>query len=425
MSKALPNVCIIGTGEYVTGYVGGSSSASDKKIGVVGLVCFDLKRRGLIGNIILAGSQGTKFPAIRTYFKEKIEKVYKDMDTTFQSFPADNVEREPKAYVNALDQLKPGDFVIIFTPDNLHFEMCKEALKRKLHVMVTKPIVQTLPQHLELLKLAQDNNVLLAVEVHKRFDPMYADVKQRVKACGNFSYFTSYMSQPKFQLFTFKSWAGSSDISYYLNSHHVDFHCWTMEGIARPERVVAMASRGIATRKPYEVNTEDTISLLVQWKNLNDPSALGTAIYTASWVAPKADVHSQQHFHYMGTTGEFRVNQAHRGYTINSDDGTPASINPLYMKYTPDSNGYFSGQYGYGYRSIEEFVFSVLKIREGKHQPKDFDQSLATVFRTATSTAILHAGRLSLDNKGSAVIIQYDTNGIPQSLVVENNSSKL
>ena len=42
---------------------------------------------------------------------------------------------------------------------------------------------------------------------------------------GDFSYFNSFMSQPKFQLETFKAWAGiSSDISYYLNSHHIDLH---------------------------------------------------------------------------------------------------------------------------------------------------------------------------------------------------------
>jgi D-galacturonate reductase len=39
------------------------------------------------------------------------------------------------------------------------------------------------------------------------------------------------MSQPKYQLHTFKSWAGrSSDISYYLNAHHVDFLLWAMKG---------------------------------------------------------------------------------------------------------------------------------------------------------------------------------------------------
>ena len=42
-------------------------------------------------------------------------------------------------------------------------------------------------------------------------------------------YFCSHMTQPKFQLDTFKAWAGkSSDISYYLNSHHIDIHCWAM-----------------------------------------------------------------------------------------------------------------------------------------------------------------------------------------------------
>ena len=56
------------------------------------------------------------------------------------------------------------------------------------------------------------------------------------------------MSQPKFQLDTFRSWAGiSSDISYYLNSHHIDFHCWSMIGKAIPVSVVGTASTGVAS----------------------------------------------------------------------------------------------------------------------------------------------------------------------------------
>lgn len=46
------------------------------------------------------------------------------MDVGFDSFPADD-KRDPKAYLTALDSLKPGDFVFIFTPDDLHFEMIK------------------------------------------------------------------------------------------------------------------------------------------------------------------------------------------------------------------------------------------------------------------------------------------------------------
>ena len=44
------------------------------------------------------------------------------------------------------------------------------------------------------------------------------------------------MSQPKLQLSTFKAWAGlSSDISYYLNSHHIDFHVSDREKLRNRE----------------------------------------------------------------------------------------------------------------------------------------------------------------------------------------------
>ena len=59
---------------------------------------------------------------------------------------------------------------------------------------------------------------------------------------------------------------------------------------------------------------------------------MGTAVYTASWVTPRADAHTQQHFHYMGASGEVRVDQAHRGYTQATDQGGFASLNPLYMR---------------------------------------------------------------------------------------------
>lgn len=61
----------------------------------------------------------------------------------------------------------------------------------------------------------------------------------------------------------------------------------------------------------------------------------GTAVYTSSWAAPKADVHSQQRFFYMGQKGEINVDQAHRGYTVAKDGDGFRSVNPLFMKYTP------------------------------------------------------------------------------------------
>jgi hypothetical protein len=90
--------------------------------------------------------------------------------------------------------------------------------------------------------------------------------------------------------------------SYYLSSHHIDICCWILQGKAVPTRVVASAAAGIATGEPYNCvpQTEDTITLLVDWQSLTSPRHRGTAVYTASWTAPQnSGVHSAQHFYYM------------------------------------------------------------------------------------------------------------------------------
>lgn len=410
------NALMIGTGEYTTGYVHEKASASDKSAGVIALSLFDLRRLGKVGHISMVGTNGTKFPGIRQHFRQQISDVYRDMDTSFQSFPADDVSSDPKAYLKALDTMSPGDFVTIFTPDNTHCRIALDAIERGLHVLVTKPPVKTLEEHRSLVEASQKKGVLVAVEVHKRWDPIYVDARDRIAKLGDFSFFNSYMSQPKKQLDTFRRWAGkSSDISYYLNSHHIDFHSWAIQGKALPVRVVAMASTGIAHNAPYDIDTEDTITLTVQWENIENGN-LGTAIYTSSWVAPTSDVHSQQRFFYMGHDGEIIIDQAHRGYSVATDASGYASANPLFMKYTPSADGYFAGQSGYGYRSIGAFADAVQSIQSGEASPVDYDGQLATIGTTQILTAILAAGRRSLDSGGQVCKILYNEDGEPLSL---------
>lgn len=428
------NGVMIGTGEYTTGYVGptGSGTKSDKKCGVVALVMMDLRSRGKIGpELKLVGTSGVKFPAIRNHLCSYISSTYpKIIDLSFQSFPDDSVVRDTAAYITALDSAEPGDFCTIFTPDDTHFDIAMAAIQRGVHVMLTKPPVKTLAEHRLLMDAARErifyllvftnsflDNVLVMIEVHKRFDPVYNDARNRIRDLGDFGFFTSYMSQPKFQLETFKSWAGkSSDISYYLNSHHIDFHVWAMQGRALATRVVGSASTGVS-KDLIGTDAEDTISLLVDWKNSSGNS--GVANYTASWAASEADVHSQQRFFYLGHRGEISVDQAHRGYTVAEDGHGYKSVNPMYMRYTPDDEGNFVGQNGYGYRSFEVFVDAVEQIRNSPESLVSMDNYLPTIGSTLMMTAILEAGRLSLDNGNVPVYINYDSKGHPLNLSLD------
>ena len=405
----LPKVLMVGTGEYTTGYVHDQASASDKSAGVVALTLFDLRRRGKVGELAMVGVNGTKFPGIRAHLKRVVSDVYRDVDVRFESFPGDDVSRDSEAYRRALDTLSPGDVVTVFTPDDTHFSIAKEAVERGCHVLVAKPIVKTLEEHLALIDAADQQGVLVAMEVHKRWDPIYTDARDRIRDLGEFSFFQSYMSQPKSQLNTFRHWAGrSSDISYYLNAHHIDFNVWAVGHRARPVSVSAVAATGVA--RSMGIDTEDTITLCVQWENTPSGNR-ATALYTASWIAPKSDVHSQQRFFYMGQKGEVVVDQAHRGYSLADDANGYRSPNPLFMKYAPDADGCFVGQSGYGYRSIEAFVDAVLAIRDGSGVPEGFGGKLAMLQDTSPVTAILEAGRRSLDAEGRTYAIEYDDAG--------------
>ena len=90
-----------------------------------------------------------------------------------------------------------------------------------------------------------------------------------------------------------------SDISYYLNAHHIDFHEWCVGESARPVTVTATASTGVANSILHSTKCDDTITLAVQWENLTptsspsspDPdhqsanvASTGTAVYTSSWI---------------------------------------------------------------------------------------------------------------------------------------------
>ncbi len=55
MSSKKIDVLMVGTGEYTTGYVGGTAADSDKGAGVVALTMFDMRRRGKVDRVAMCG----------------------------------------------------------------------------------------------------------------------------------------------------------------------------------------------------------------------------------------------------------------------------------------------------------------------------------------------------------------------------------
>ena len=72
------------------------------------------------------------------------------------------------------------DGVMVSTPTSSHFEIASFFLSAKKHVLLEKPITNTLEEADELIRLSKENNVTLAVGHLERFNPAVEYIKPLV-----------------------------------------------------------------------------------------------------------------------------------------------------------------------------------------------------------------------------------------------------
>ena len=73
---------------------------------------------------------------------------------------------------------KDYDAVLLCTPDDVKFEILKEILNSKKHVLVEKPLfVKNKKELVELQNLANSNNVVLYTAYNHRFEPHFINMK--------------------------------------------------------------------------------------------------------------------------------------------------------------------------------------------------------------------------------------------------------
>jgi len=73
---------------------------------------------------------------------------------------------------------KEIDLVVVNTPNELHFPMCKESLLSGKHVIVEKPFVNTVEEGEELIELAKKKKLILAVYQSKRTEGDFKTLKK-------------------------------------------------------------------------------------------------------------------------------------------------------------------------------------------------------------------------------------------------------
>jgi predicted dehydrogenase len=80
-------------------------------------------------------------------------------------------------FLNEDDLIDACDIIDVVAPTNVHFNICKKAIRKTKHVFVEKPLAHTMQEASELVKLVQESNIKLQVGHVERFNPAFLAVK--------------------------------------------------------------------------------------------------------------------------------------------------------------------------------------------------------------------------------------------------------
>ncbi len=131
-----------------------------------------------------------------------------------------------RSYTEILDNTEI-ELVIVNTPDKFHYEMAKQALLNGKHIVVEKPVTLSSVQAEELVNLAREKGLLLAVYQNRRLDGDFRTV-QKVLAEGKLGRLIEFESHyDRYRTFiTPGTWKEEGDefagVLYNLGSHMVD-----------------------------------------------------------------------------------------------------------------------------------------------------------------------------------------------------------
>ncbi|MEZ6062424.1 MAG: Gfo/Idh/MocA family oxidoreductase [Planctomycetaceae bacterium] len=276
----------------------------------------------------------------------------------FQSFSGDD------AVANMLQH--DLNFACVATPDDRHFEACRDILQAGVHLLVEKPSVLSLQQMDDLVALAEKNKVLARVVYHKLTDPDHKKLRTLVydgvlKHVNNG--YCSLLEPKQISGSQFAEWITGRNPGTYVAVHYIKLIDFTFGG--RLKTITCTGQRGLIG--PKDGNTWDSTQLRLIYEYDSGREA-AFDIHT-SWVTPdNFPGYVDQEVQFRFDNGLWNGHSRKRGVECTVEDLTPVKM-PISL------NNHFNGtfvepwgdrtQRGYGIEVIEKFAREVAFVEHG------------------------------------------------------------
>ncbi|MDQ6630304.1 MAG: Gfo/Idh/MocA family oxidoreductase [Verrucomicrobiota bacterium] len=314
-------------------------------------------------------------------------------------------------WLDVLRDFPDLDVMAVATPDNLHTEVILAALENGTHVITEKPMCLSIHEADQIIELAQKKNLVVAVDMHKRFDPDHLricdDVKNRI---GEPLYGLAVLEEPlEVSMSTFK-WAEQSDPFSYVGPHWTDliYHYYK----SKPVSLTAVGQKKRLIRD--KINAYDAVQVRVDFEN-------GMSIsFHNNWVTP-ADFEGpvNQGHEIVGTDGKVESDQQYRGFRYWYHGGGTRTANNHFTRKVKRPDG--SASYiGYGVDSITVSLAAICRVKFFNENRASVAGIYPTAEEARITTAIIYAAALVRDlnfkylqgKKGAPVTARFGQEGI-------------
>jgi len=216
-----------------------------------------------------------------------------------------------KDYRELIDVSRP-DAVIVCTPPNLHYEVCKYAGERGIHVFVEKPFTADVCQARELKQMFADRGLVNQVGYVNRFNDVFMTAKKYVcqGLIGDLVRFRSEMFSctisKKEESESWRSFRKNGGGAVYeMASHAIDLVDYI---VGRPAKVV-----GTSMNRIYSLRVEDIVSSTF----LYDNGISGTLYVNWCDTSYRKPANKLELF---GTKGKLLADQHGMKIFLNADD---------------------------------------------------------------------------------------------------------
>ncbi len=380
--------------------------------------CADLQRAGIsprLGRVAL-DKWGRDFAPIKfrlVAVAARTDKSAKRARARFSRWTG----HAPKAYsgnkpwLEILADFPDLDVMTVATPDHLHAEVILAALKAGAHVVAEKPMCLEIGHADEIIDLARKKERIVAVDMHKRYDPDHLRIRDEVRhRLGEPLYGMAYLEEPlRVSTNTFK-WVEHSDPFSYVGTHWVDLICHYYG--SKPVSLTAVGQKKRLAR--VGINAYDAVQVRVDFHN-------GMSFtFHNNWITP-ADFEGpvNQGHEIVGTEGKVESDQQYRGLRWWHEGGGSRTANSHFIRDLKRPDGSLACS-GYGVDSLTVGLAAICRVKFFGASP----QSVAGIYPNAEqariTVAIIHAARLVRDlnfkylqqGKGATVTARFGKDGI-------------